>query len=136
MKRYAGVWIDHEKACIVMISNGKGKVSTIKSNIAGHVRLSGGARSKSPYGPQDVASEKKVEEKRKHHLHDYYQEIIQNIRTADKILNIGPGEAKIELKKEMGKSKELSRKISKVEPADKLTERQLAAKVKDYFLRS
>mgnify|MGYP002477277599 CR=1 FL=1 len=59
MKRYAGVWIDHEKACIVMISNGKGKVSTIKSNIAGHVRLSGGARSKSPYGPQDVASEKK-----------------------------------------------------------------------------
>mgnify|MGYP002477277600 CR=1 FL=1 len=48
---------------------------------------------------------------------------------------IGPGEAKIELKKEMEKSKELSRKISKVEPADKLTERQLAARVKDYFLR-
>jgi hypothetical protein len=135
MKRYAGVWVDHEKAFIVMLSNGKEKVSTIKSNIVGHVRLSGGSRTKSPFGPQDVVSEKRVEEKRKHYMQDYYQEVIQNIRTADKFLIIGPGEAKIELKKEIGKLKELSRKISKIEPSDKLTERQLLAKVKDYFLR-
>ena len=78
VKEIAGVAcpeVDHEKAFIVMLTDGKEKVNTIKSNIAGHVRLSGGSRSKSPYGPQDVASEKKVEEKRKHHLQDYYQEI-------------------------------------------------------------
>ncbi len=134
MKKYVGVWIDHEKAFMVTLYDGKDKLQSIKSNIAGHVRLSGGSRTKSPYGPQDVASEKKVEEKRKHNLQDYYQEIIQNISKADKVLIIGPGEAKIELKKEMEKSKGLSKKISKIEPSDKLTERQLVARVKDYFL--
>ncbi|UCB44457.1 MAG: hypothetical protein JSV25_09540 [Spirochaetota bacterium] len=135
MKRYAGVWVDHEKAFVVILYDGKDKLKLIKSNIAGHVRLSGGSRTKSPYGPQNVASERKVEEKRRHHLQDYYQEIIKNISTADKFLIIGPGDAKIELKKEMEKSKELTRKIVKVEPADKMTENQIRAKVKDYFLR-
>ena len=52
---------------------------------------------------------------------------------ADKILIFGPGEAKIELEKELKKSKELSLKIVGVEPADKMTEKQIAAKVKKVF---
>jgi hypothetical protein len=133
MKKYACVGIDHEKAIIVTLFGGIEKVSKIDSNAGSRVRLSGGARSKTPYGPQDVSSEKRIEEKRKHILQDYYREIVQEIKKGDKFLIIGPGEAKGELKKEIEKLKELATKISGVEPADKMTDRQLVAKAKDYF---
>ena len=45
----------------------------------------------------------------------------------------GPGEAKIELKKEIEKSKELAGKIKKIESADKMTIKQITAKVKAFF---
>jgi hypothetical protein len=133
MKKFSCVWIDHEKAVIVTFVDGRQKVTKIDSNVGSRVRLSGGSRSKTPYGPQDVSSEKRIDEKRKHRLQDYYQDIIRNIIKADKIFIMGPGEAKGELKKEMEKLKNLAPKISRVAPADKMTERQLVAKAKDYF---
>jgi hypothetical protein len=52
---------------------------------------------------------------------------------ADKILIMGPGEAKLELKKEIEKSKALIPKIVGVHTSDKMTNNQIAAKVKSYF---
>jgi hypothetical protein len=49
------------------------------------------------------------------------------------VLIFGPGEAKLELENEIRKSKELARKLVGVETADKMTERQIAAKVRRYF---
>ena len=46
----------------------------------------------------------------------------------------GPGEAKLELEKELRKLKELATKVVAVEAADKMTEREIAAKVRRYFL--
>jgi hypothetical protein len=67
-------------------------------------------------------------------LHDYYQSIIQYIKDADKFLIFGPGRAKGELEKEIKKSKSLAKKIVAVETIDKMTERQIAAKVRKFFL--
>ena len=100
----------------------------------GHIRLSGGSRSKTLYGPQDIRSEKGMEERRKHHLNRYYDKVIDRIRDADKVLILGPGEAKRELEKRMRESQGLTARIVKIEAADKMTERQLAAKVKKFFL--
>ena len=133
MSKHIGVWVDHEKAYIVSIIEDRESIDIIESNVEGHIRLSGGARSRAPYGPQDVAKESKAEHRRIHQLHHYYHEIIQAMDDADKILIFGPGEAKIELEKELKKSKELSLKIVGVEPADKMTEKQIAAKVKKVF---
>jgi stalled ribosome rescue protein Dom34 len=80
-----------------------------------------------------VASEKKIDERRKHHLRQYYQKIIRAIQDSRKVLIFGPGEAKLELEKEIRKSKELAEKLVGVEAADKMTERQVAAKVRRYF---
>jgi len=46
---------------------------------------------------------------------------------------MGPGEAKLELKKEIEKSKALIPKIVGVQTSDKMTNNQIAAKVKSYF---
>ena len=137
MKKCVGIWVDHEKAFVASVIKDDEMTNEtfhqIKSNVEGHFRLSGGARSRMPYGPQDVASEKKIEERRKHHLRQYYQRIVQAIRDGQKIFIFGPGEAKLELEKEIRKSKELAAKLVGVEAADKMTERQVAAKVRRYF---
>ena len=69
------------------------------------------------------------------HLKTYYDEVISYIRDAESILIFGPGEAKAELKKHMEKSKELSGRIVGIETVDKMTDRQIAAKIRKYFLK-
>ena len=133
MKKYAGIWIDHEKAFVVLIHGEKAALHRIESNVEGRIRLSGGSRSRTSYGPQDVASETKIDRRRKHHLQDYYQKVMHGLVDADKIMVLGPGEAKAELAKEIRNSKELAAKIVSIERADKMTREQIIAKVKEFF---
>jgi len=133
MNKKVGIWIDHEKAFIVSITGDEETKTIIESDAEAHIRLSGGSRSRTTYGPQEVASETKMEERRKHQYRRYYQEIIQAVRDARMIFIFGPGEAKIELEKQIKKNKELSTKLTGVEPANKMTEAQIVAKVKEFF---
>lgn len=136
-KNYAGIWIDHRQAVIVSITDDGETIKRMDSEIERKVRLSGGSRSaKTPYGPQQVSVDGKQQERINRQLRQYYQRIIQRIQDATKILILGPGEAKTELKKEMEKSGELAAKKITVEPADKMTERQVAAKVRQFFTGS
>lgn len=134
MSRKVGLWIDHKKAIVVSIEDGETNIDVIESKVEPRLRLSGGSRSRTPYGPQDVASETKRDRKYKRHLDAYYREVIQAIHDAEAILVFGPGEAKGELERAIRGSKELSRRVVGVETADKMTERQIAAKVRKYFV--
>ena len=133
MRRKVGLWVDHKKATIVSILEKGEEISHIESDFEGHFRLSGGSRSPTPYGPQETSSETKQKERRKHQLHRYYQDIIRAVQDAKRIWIFGPGEAKIELEKEIRRSKELSEKLVGVEAADKMTQNQIAAKVRKFF---
>jgi hypothetical protein len=134
MKKFLGVWIDHEKAFIVTLAGGKETLKRIDSDVEPHLRLAGGHRSALPSVAQDVVSDKKKEERHKHQLKNYYKEVIKNFRGTEEIFIFGPGEAKTELKKEIKEIKELAGKIKGIEASDKLTERQIIAKVKKFFL--
>jgi len=59
--------------------------------------------------------------------------MIACIRDAEAILLLGPGEAKGELKKRIERDK-LGGRIVGVETVDKMTDRQIAAKVRQHFL--
>ena len=143
MNEYVGVWIDQRKAYIVSIRKNGLEIKpdeeetfiTIESGVEKHLRLYGGARSrKTPYGPQDISVDGKIDDRRKHQLQDYYQNIIRHIQAAAKILIFGPGKAKGELEKEIKKSKVLAGKIVAVETTDKMTKGQILAKVRKYFI--
>ena len=69
------------------------------------------------------------------HLNKYYDEVIACIRDADSILILGPGEAKIELEERLGK-KALGGRIVGIETVDKMTDRQVAARVRQRFRKS
>ncbi|MGB2630260.1 MAG: hypothetical protein WBD17_03385, partial [Candidatus Omnitrophota bacterium] len=68
------------------------------------------------------------------HLNIYYDAVISCIRDAEAILIFGPGEAKGELKKRIVKNK-LCNRIVGIETIDKMTDRQIAAKVRRYFVK-
>ena len=141
MKKYAGIWLDHREAFIVSLTKDQPELNSdqemierIESNIERRVRLSGGSRTrKTPYGPQEISVDSKLEDRFKLQIRQYYRQILSRLRDANGILIFGPGEAKIELKKEIEKSKEFSGKIKKIEATDKMTQKQITAKVRAFF---
>ena len=141
MKTCIGVWLDHHKAVIVSIGRGESEqeenptsITRIESGVMRRVRPSGGSRTrKTPYGPQEAVAEGKIEKRYHQELRRYYRKIIGTLRYGDKFIILGPGEAKIELKKELEADKSLVEKLVGVETADKMTHRQIAATVRKYF---
>jgi hypothetical protein len=123
MKSEVGVWIDHKKAVIAIIAGGNEELKQIESNMEKHVRFSGGA--------QDSAEDQR-DRRFAGHLNKYYDEVIACLRNADSILILGPGEAKGELEKRLG-SEGLGERIVGIETVDKMTDRQVAARVRERF---
>ena len=132
MKTTAGLWIDHRKAVIVLISDAGEKVLEIQSNVEKQPGRFAGVRSTTPFESQQVPADDRRVREFTGHLNQYYTEVIGAIREAESILIFGPGEAKGELKKQLDHSQP-DQRILAVETADKMTERQIAAKIREFF---
>ncbi len=132
MEKQIGLWIDHKKAVIVILEGKKEELRKIESNMEKHVRYKGGARGKTAYSPQFLSEETQENRRYREHLNKYYRQIVSAIREADSLLVFGAGEAKREFEKHLTQKKNHIRNIH-VESADKMTERQIAAKVRNYF---
>ena len=126
MKKAAGLWIDHRKAVIVMVSDEGTETKEIESGREKHVRFSGGSRS------EQGKAEDQRDRQFTGHLNTYYDEVITHIRDAESILLFGPGEAKGELEQRLA-NKGIGERIVGVETVDKMTDRQIAAKVRQHF---
>jgi hypothetical protein len=132
MKTTAGLWIDHRKAVIAIVSADGEETMEIQSNVEKQPGRLAGVRSTTAYESQQAPADDSHEREFTGHLNQYYDEVIAAIRHAESILLFGPGEAKGELKKRLEKDS-LGGHIIAVETADKMTDRQIAAKVREYF---
>ncbi len=132
MKKTAGLWIDHRKAVIVVVSNKGEKTEVIESKVVKQSALSADGRSTSPYESHMVPADDTLQRKFTDQINAYYDEVISLIRDAEAILIFGPGEAKGELKKRLERDK-LGALIEAVETVDDMTDRQIATKVREYF---
>jgi hypothetical protein len=126
MKTEVGVWIDHRKAVIASISGETENIRQVTSNMEKHVRYSGAA--------QEDSAEDQRDRRFTDHLNKYYEKVIACIRGAESILILGPGEAKIELEERLGHDA-LRGRIVGVETVDKMTDRQIAARVRQRFVK-
>jgi stalled ribosome rescue protein Dom34 len=126
MKSAAGLWIDHREAVIVLVTDDGEEIKRITSNMEKHVRFSGGSRAEG--GKADDQRDRQFTG----HLDRYYDEVISHLRDAESILIFGPGEAKGEIEKRLG-SKRLSGRVVGIETVDKMTDRQIAAKIRQRF---
>ena len=132
MKTTVGLWIDHRKAVIVALTDEAEEIKLIISKVEKQPGRPGGIRSKTPHESQLVRADDSRQRKLTGHLNMYYDAVIACIRDAESILIFGPGEAKGELKKRL-ETKKLSGRIVGIETIDKMTDRQIAAKVRQYF---
>jgi len=124
MKTTVGLWIDHRKAVIVFVTGKEEEIKLISSNIEKQRGQSGLSV------PADDLRQRELTE----HLNSYYDEVISSLRNAGAILIMGPGEAKVELKKRI-EINNLNGRIIDVETVDKMTDRQIVAKVREHFLK-
>jgi len=126
MKRQVGLWIDHKQAVIVTVMAEGEEIKRITSNMEKHVRFAGGS---SEGGSAEDMRDRQFE----NHLNRYYDEVIAVIGEADSIHIFGPGEAKGELEKRLEHTG-LKEHVLAIETVDKMTDRQIAAKVRQHFL--
>jgi hypothetical protein len=129
MKAKVGLWIDHREAIIVVLTEKGEETKRIESSVEKQLRRSGRSPSDESFEPQLVPADDTRERDYMGHLANYYDEVIACIGDAETILIFGPGEAKGELKKRMERDK-IGIRIVTMETADKMTEPQIVAKVK------
>ena len=125
MKSKVGLWIDHRKAVIVTITDEGEKTKLITSNIEKHVRYSS--------DPAEGGSAEDMRDRQyDNQLNSYYDEVMAFLREAESIQIFGPGEAKVQLESRLEKEG-LKGRIIEIDTADKMTDRQIVAKVRQRF---
>jgi stalled ribosome rescue protein Dom34 len=134
MKANVGLWIDHRKATVVTVTEQGEEIGQITSKVEKQLRRASGASPKGPYEAQQVPADDSRQRAFTGHLNKYYDAVIAAIRGAEAILIMGPGEAKDELKKRL-EAKHFGERIVGVEAADKMTNPQIAAKVRQHFAK-
>ena len=134
MQKQVGLWVDHRKAVITTLIDGSATTSEILSNLDKRVRFASGSNANSP----DKKLLSMAEDVRDRHyeglLNAYYAQITSLIKDVSAIWFIGPGEAKHELETHL-KTHGFGEGIVAIEPADKLTNRQIASKVRTFYLK-
>lgn len=132
MKREVGLWIDHSKAVIVTVIGEKDETRQVRSNIEKHVHFSGGSHVSPLYGTSSIPGESKQDRKFANYFDSYYDGVVSLIRHADSIWIFGPGDAKEELEKHLQRD-QLNAHIIGIETVDKMSDRQIAAKVRQHY---
>ena len=126
MTEQAGVWIDHRGAVLVfVVGKGDERVARFESGVEKHGRVAGLSAEDAPEG--DHRDRQFAD-----HLTKYYDEVIHQLGGASEVFVFGPGEAKAEFQKRM-QVKGQGGRIVAVETADKMTDPQIAAMVREHF---
>ena len=125
MKKEIGLWIDHRKAVIVIVSDEGEEVKEITSHMEKHVRYSNDT---TEGGSSEDVRDRQFENR----LNSFYDAVVAVIRDGYTVQIFGPGEAKGELNKRL-ENAGFKGHILAVETVDKMTDRQIAAKVREHL---
>jgi hypothetical protein len=132
METKMGVWIDHRKAVIVDLTEKGPQTRTVLSGVEKQLRRTGDSPLTGRYEAQQVPADDSRQAALTGELNSYYDQVILSMRNACAIYICGPGEAKGELQNRIEQGP-LSGRITAVEPADTLTDGQIAARIARYF---
>lgn len=133
MRNATGVWIDHRRAVIVKLAPNGDEITGISSDVERHPGHDPSISA--PTGHHEDRKVKATDSQQREftaHLDRYYDEVVAVVREAESILVFGPGEAKGEFRKRLDHAK-LGGRVVAVETTDKMTDHQIAAKVRDFF---
>ena len=126
----AGLWIDHRRAVIVRVKDKTETTAHVESGVEDDEPYTGDARAGRPHTTREGEAEDTRQRHFEGRLRTYYDDVITHLRGAEAIVILGPGEAKGELKARLEHAG-LGAHIVGVETADKLTDGQIVAKVRE-----
>ena len=132
MTTNAGIWIDHHKAVVVLLTDGVETIEVLHADAEASGSHDTQSNERNAHTRNDFIAEDRRERKAMIHFVKHYDNVIAHLHNADAILIMGPGEAKGEFSKRV-EGMSLKGRISHVEAADKMTDRQVAAHVREAF---
>lgn len=112
MKTNIGLWINYQKAEIIVASDHQESVSVVWCGVAG--------------AEEEMTPREKTQ---------FYKKVIAQIQDASTLLIFGPDDAKRELQLQLEQSYPAPRTVS-VELTEPMTPRQIMLKVRNYFRES
>lgn len=123
IQKRLGIWMDHSDAHILRLVNNSIESSTIES------------KPESQTNEEDLyyKDESHMLNKEQNELSDYFKRLSEVIKDYDEVLLFGPTNAKTELLNVLKDDHHFDGVKIEVKPADKMTENQQQAFVKDYF---
>jgi hypothetical protein len=131
-----GVWIDSREAIIVPApaagGTETGAVVRVTADLEKQLHLSSGRRAKTVYGKQIAPPDDLRESCSNANLRIFFDDVVAALRAARSIFIFGPGEAKEEFAKRLQRDG-LGARIDGVETAERMSDRQIAAKVREHF---
>ena len=133
MKRTAGLWIDHRKAFVVTLTDNGAETLQILSGVDKQRGRMDGVRLNEKFESHKVAADDRQQRDYGGHMDAFYRNVMDKIKGSGSILLMGPGEAKGEFKKFMDRH-ERENTVVMVEADDKMTDPQIVAKTREYFL--
>lgn len=117
-----GIWMDHERAYLTEFTVNPMETKTIHSKSTDAVREE-----------SIIRGENHMHTKDQHQQKEYYKKLGQEIRKYREVVLFGPTDAKRELKNTLQSDHLFDTVSIKIEQADKMTENQLHAFVRNYF---
>ena len=117
-----GIWMDHQDAHLMEFTTDPIETKTIESKFTHEEKEQTLGR-----------SENLMHNKEQHEQADYYKELGEIIRNYDDVLLFGPTDAKVELLNTLRKDHRFADIKIEIRQADKMTENQKHAFVREYF---
>ncbi len=115
-KKKLGIWMDHQSAHLMEFATDSTETTTIDSNVT-----------------HEGKGESRTNVKEQHQHADYYKTLGKSILNYDSVLLFGPTDAKNELYNILLADQHFSKVKIEVKQADKMTDNQQHAFVKDHF---
>ncbi|GAB4496286.1 MAG: hypothetical protein OHK003_00850 [Anaerolineales bacterium] len=132
MTKQIGLWIDHKRAVILTLNDEDESLQILEPDVGRRPRYRGMGRTRTPHSAQYQKGDDQLDKQFEGYLNKYYEKVLVQLQGANAVLIFGPGEAKAELKKHLESQKNHTQIIG-IESADKMTDRQIAAKIRKYF---
>jgi hypothetical protein len=118
-----GIWMDHEHAYLIEFSVENKEVQAIP-----HKFTHGSSEKRVTHG------EVHLHHKQERHLSEYFKQLADVVREYDDVLLFGPTSAKTELFHSLNENKLYGHVKIRVQDADKMTENQRTAFVRNFFV--
>lgn len=128
----AGLWIDHQQAIVVLMKDSDIDLKKFHVGASEAGAAPVGGRHEHDYSRNDFVADDKRQRKLEALHNAMYEEVFACVRDAELLLILGPGEAKLEFNK-LVQGHAFRGLVEAVETADKMTERQLIARVSEHF---